>query len=163
MIRIIGLAVSLVFISNFCQAEDIAEQEGSRIAEINSIGNKVVTEILDTFQPFYRLAAILKACDQAYLAERVRPTNLEILSTMSRATGEEVTRIDKPELMFAVGASALNEINAYTVGALEMAEFLIMDNQEIVCLAAMERVDKTVEDKKKIVDAEKITTEDISK
>ena len=125
--------------------------------EINAIGNKVVSEVFVKFKPFFRLAAILNACGREYLAERVRPTKLEILSTMSRATGDEITRLDKPDLMFAVGASALNEIKAYTAGAQEMADFLIMNNQEVVCLAATERVDKSLEDKKKLVESEKLS------
>ncbi len=157
MIKIIVFAVLLVFSSNFCMAEDAAEKEGGRIIEINAIGNTVVAEVFVKFQPFFRLASILSACDQSYLAERVRPTKLDILSTMSRATGDEITRLDKPELMFAVGALALNEIKAYTAGAQEMADFLIMDNQEVVCLAAIERVDKSLEDKKKVVEAEQLS------
>lgn len=157
MIRIIILVVSLVFISRFCLAEDTAEKEGSRITEINAISNKVVAKVFDKFQYFYRLAAILGACDKPYLAERVRPTKLEIVSTLSRATGVDVTRTEKPELMYAVGVSALNEIRAYTAGAQEMANFLILDNQEIVCIAALERVDKALEDKKVLVETEKIS------
>lgn len=157
MIRIIVLATALVFSSNFCMAEDAAEKEGDRIIEINAIGNKVVADVFAKFQPFFRLASILNACDQSYLAERVRPTKLDILSTMSQATGDEITRLDKPELMFAVGASALNEIKAYTAGAQEMADFLIMDNQEVVCLAAIERVDKSLEDKKNVMESEKLS------
>lgn len=157
MIRILALAASLVFCSGFCLAEDAAEKEGNRIIEINAIGNKVAAEVFVKFQPFFRLAAILGACDKAYLAERVKPTKLEILSTMSRAAGDEITRLEKPDLMFAVGASALNEIKAYTAGAQEMADFLILDNQQVVCLAAIERVDRTLEEKKKLVEAEKLS------
>lgn len=157
MKKIIALVVSFVCISGFCLAEDIAEEEGRRITEINAVGHTVVAEIISKFDSFFRLAAILNACDKDYLAERVRPTRLEILSTMSRATGDEITRIDKPELMYAVGASALNEMRAYTAGAQKMADFLIMDNQEVVCIAAVERVDKTLEEKKKLVEAEKLS------
>ena len=157
MIRIMVLVVSLVLISSFCLAEDTAEKEASRITEINAISNKVVAEVLGKFQYYYRLAAILGACDKAYLAERVRPTKLEVISTLSRATGGDVTRTDKPELMYAVGVSALNEIRAYTAGAQEMANFLIMDNQELVCIAALERVEKAIEDKKELVETEKIS------
>ncbi|MFW2366407.1 MAG: hypothetical protein ACN4GW_08315 [Desulforhopalus sp.] len=157
MIRIIIFVVSLVFVSSFCLAEDTAEKEGSRITEIHAISNKVVAEVFDKFQYFYRLAAILGACNKPYLAERVRPTKLEIVSTLSRATGVDVTRTKKPELMYAVGVSALNEIRAYTAGAQEMANFLILDNQEIVCIAAIERVDKALEDKKDLVETEKMS------